>query len=91
MRITHHGGSQGVTGSCHELHFTDAHSVLIDCGMFQGQDARGKQRMEIDFPIDHVQALILTHVHIDHIGRIPYLLDAGFDKPIQRVPNALMF
>ena len=38
--------------------------------------------MQIDFPFDDVQALILTHVHIDHIGRIPYLLEAGFNKPI---------
>ena len=82
MQITHHGGHLGVTGSCHELHFTDSRSVLIDCGMFQGQDARGRDGMEIDFPLDDVQALILTHVHIDHIGRIPYLLDAGFNKPI---------
>ena len=50
--------------------------------MFQGQDARGRDGMEIDFPLDDVQALILTHVHIDHIGRIPYLLEAGFNKPI---------
>ena len=82
MQITHHGGHLGVTGSCHELYFTDTQSVLIDCGMFQGQDARGRHGMEIDFPMDNVQALILTHVHIDHIGRIPYLFDAGFNKPI---------
>ncbi len=82
MQITHHGGHLGVTGSCHELHFKDSRSVLIDCGMFQGQDARGREGMEIDFPLADVQALILTHVHIDHIGRIPYLLEAGFNKPI---------
>jgi metallo-beta-lactamase family protein len=82
MQITHHGGHQGVTGSCHELHFADAQSVLIDCGMFQGLDARGRDDMRIEFPIQQVQALIVTHVHIDHVGRIPYLLDAGFDKPI---------
>lgn len=82
MEITHHGGHQGVTGSCHELHFNDHQSLLIDCGMFQGKDARGRDGMQIDFPLDYVQALILTHVHIDHIGRIPYLLEAGFNKPI---------
>ena len=82
MQITHHGGHQGVTGSCHELHFTDAQSVLIDCGMFQGLDARGREDQHIEFPLDDVQALIVTHVHIDHIGRIPYLLEAGFNKPI---------
>ncbi|MEQ1826345.1 MAG: MBL fold metallo-hydrolase [Pirellula sp.] len=82
MQITHHGGHKGVTGSCHELHYTDSQSVLIDCGMFQGLDARDREDMRIDFPLDSVQALIVTHVHIDHVGRIPYLLDAGFNKPI---------
>jgi metallo-beta-lactamase family protein len=82
MEITHHGGHQGVTGSCHELHFKENQSILIDCGMFQGQDARGRDGMQIDFQLDDVQALILTHVHIDHVGRIPYLLEAGFNKPI---------
>lgn len=82
MQIIHHGGHEGVTGSCHELLYADSRSVLIDCGMFQGQDARGRTSMEIDFPLDAVQALILTHVHIDHVGRIPYLFDAGFHKPI---------
>jgi len=82
MKITHHGGHQGVTGSCHELHFAASRSVLIDCGMFQGLDAKMRNGMEIDFPLNDIEALILTHVHIDHIGRIPYLLDAGFNKPI---------
>lgn len=82
MQIIHHGGHEGVTGSCHELLYADSRSVLIDCGMFQGLDARGRESMEIDFPLDAVQALILTHVHIDHIGRIPYLFEAGFHKPI---------
>ena len=82
MQITHHGGHLGVTGSCHELHFGDSQSVLIDCGMFQGQDARGRDGMDIDFSLADIQALILTHVHIDHIGRIPHLLEAGFNKPI---------
>ncbi len=89
MRITHHGGHHGVTGSCHQLHFDDEHSVLIDCGAFQGQDAKHRDETIIDFPLDGIDALILTHVHIDHIGRVPYLLDAGFDRPIYcTVPTA---
>ena len=82
MQITHHGGHQGVTGSCHELQYADKKSILIDCGMFQGVDAKNHVDMDIDFPLDDVQALILTHVHIDHIGRLPYLFEAGFNKPI---------
>jgi metallo-beta-lactamase family protein len=82
MHITHHGGRFGVTGSCHQLHVTDSRSLLIDCGMFQGADARDRDELEIEFPLEGIQALILTHVHIDHVGRLPYLLDAGFNKPI---------
>lgn len=82
MSITHHGGHQGVTGSCHQLNITETRSLLVDCGMFQGLDARGRDDFSIDFPLDGIQCLIVTHVHIDHVGRIPYLLDAGFNKPI---------
>ena len=79
MQIVHHGGHTGVTGSCHQLFLSDTRSVLVDCGMFQGTDARKRNgEMEIDFPLDGVEGLVLTHVHIDHVGRIPHLFDAGF-------------
>ncbi|WP_394128911.1 MBL fold metallo-hydrolase RNA specificity domain-containing protein [Shewanella maritima] len=60
-------------------------SYLVDCGLFQGAETAGKssaEQLAIDFDISTVQALIVTHCHIDHVGRIPYLLAAGFDKPI---------
>lgn len=86
-RITHHGSTTGVTGSCHELHADAANSYLIDCGLFQGGDTANEGRtgqgsLGIAFPIDTIRALIVTHVHIDHVGRIPYLLAAGFEGPI---------
>ncbi|MBK1735834.1 MBL fold hydrolase [Halorhodospira abdelmalekii] len=85
-QIIHHGAVDGVTGSCHELRLADGRSVLIDCGLFQGVEAAPEgatfEQLQIDFPIDHVQALVITHVHIDHVGRIPYLLAAGFRGPI---------
>ena len=91
--IQHHGATTGVTGSCHELNVGPV-GVLIDCGLFQGQEeGRGANadNLAIDFPIDHIRALIVTHVHIDHVGRIPYLLAAGFDGPIIcSEPSAIM-
>lgn len=80
MDILHHGAVNGVTGSCHELLIGDQASVLIDCGLFQGEDS--KEDLSIKFDISHVIALIVTHCHIDHVGRIPYLFAAGFKGPI---------
>jgi len=80
MQILHHGAVNGVTGSCHELIINNKASVLIDCGLFQGEDS--KDDLSIEFNITRVTALIVTHCHIDHVGRIPYLLAAGFKGPI---------
>ncbi|MGI5308742.1 MBL fold metallo-hydrolase RNA specificity domain-containing protein [Rheinheimera sp. WS51] len=85
----HHGAVTGVTGSCHEYKIADDYSVLIDCGLFQGAETSGAgsagasaTNLQIDFAIEHIKALIVTHVHIDHVGRIPYLLAAGFSGSI---------
>ena len=81
MELTHHGAHQGVTGSCHQLDWADG-SLLVDCGIFQGDEAKKRPNPEIEFPLVGIESLLLTHVHIDHVGRLPYLLAAGFDKPI---------
>jgi metallo-beta-lactamase family protein len=87
LSFTHHGAVDGVTGSCHQLTLPGGDAVLVDCGLFQGAETSpdgrsGASRLEIGFPLDGIRALVVTHVHIDHVGRIPYLLDAGFDGPI---------
>ena len=93
INLKHHGGKLGVTGSCHELcinHYGNKHGILIDCGLFQGKDAKDKngndKKLDIEFPISHLKALILTHTHIDHIGRLPWLLAKGFKQPIYCTP-----
>jgi metallo-beta-lactamase family protein len=92
MHVTHHGGHLGVTGSCHQVHLNANRSILVDCGSFQGRDAKKRRESpEIDFPLDGIDALLLTHVHIDHVGRIPYLLEAGFHKPIYCTPPTAQF
>ena len=95
--INHHGAVTGVTGSCHELSYTlnhDRTGVLIDCGLFQGAETQEHSETPhssnqdsllddtIPFDISHIKALVVTHVHIDHVGRIPYLLAKGFTGPI---------
>ncbi|HHE0559908.1 TPA: MBL fold metallo-hydrolase RNA specificity domain-containing protein [Vibrio parahaemolyticus] len=80
MKVLHHGGKDTVTGSCHELQL-ERGSILVDCGLFQGKDALlGLQNrsLTIEFSLTKVKALVLTHAHIDHIGRLPWLLAAGF-------------
>ncbi|ROQ20032.1 metallo-beta-lactamase family protein [Marinimicrobium koreense] len=84
-KFQHHGGADGVTGSCHRYIASPDHAVLVDCGLFQGQDADHLDSLEqhqIHFDLSAVFALIVTHVHIDHIGRLPYLMAAGFKGPI---------
>lgn len=89
MNIQHHGAVNGVTGSCHQLNIDAQNAILIDCGLFQGADKgnnsesdNSEEHLTIEFDISSVQALIVTHCHIDHVGRIPYLLAAGFRGPI---------
>lgn len=84
VTITHHGAVNGVTGSCHQLTLESGEALLVDCGMFQGAESVNREEGDkvIDFPLDNIKALLVTHCHIDHVGRIPFLLAAGFDGPI---------
>ncbi|WP_035025463.1 MBL fold metallo-hydrolase RNA specificity domain-containing protein [Enterovibrio calviensis] len=77
-KITHHGAKTGVTGSCHQLDIAGG-KLLVDCGLFQGDETRS---LDIEFPVHDIDALLITHAHIDHIGRLPWLLAAGFNAPI---------
>ncbi len=88
ISLEFHGATEGVTGSCHQLSFLDE-SILIDCGTFQGTEARNHSELKIDFDISGLKGVALTHVHVDHIGRLPYLLAAGYSGPIYAsIPTA---
>ncbi|AHD13422.1 beta-lactamase [Pseudomonas sp. FGI182] len=81
--LSHHGGTRGVTGSCHQLHLDPSTSLLIDCGLEQGAEAApGAASAPLGFDVQGIQALVITHVHLDHVGRIPALLAAGYRGPI---------
>jgi metallo-beta-lactamase family protein len=82
--IKHHGAVNGVTGSCHELVVSDSSNhvncYLLDCGLFQEAETSGRSvndLLAINFDIANLRSLVVTHCHIDHVGRIPYLLAAG--------------
>jgi len=92
MRVRFHGAAGEVTGSMHEVEVA-GRRVLLDCGMIQG-DRHAEVRNLDAFPFDpsRLDALILSHAHIDHIGRVPLLVKRGFAGPIfaQRATMDLM-
>ena len=78
MEIQIFGAAKEVTGSCYSLSSKDE-KILIDCGLFQGSKENAKKNYE-DFPFNpsKYSALLLTHAHLDHCGRIPKLVKYGF-------------
>jgi metallo-beta-lactamase family protein len=76
--LTFLGATGQVTGSCYLLE-TDSSRILLDCGMFQGSKTIEKQN-EADFPFDpdSIDAVVLSHAHLDHCGRLPKLVKDGF-------------
>lgn len=78
MNLSFFGAAEMVTGSNYMLN-TENHNILIDCGMFQGNQETEKMNFR-EFPFNpaDVDILILTHAHIDHSGRIPKLVKEGF-------------
>lgn len=82
MKLEFYGAAQTVTGSNYILDVNNRR-IMIDCGLYQGCDAYEKLNAEpFHYNIKDVDALILTHGHIDHIGRIPKLVRDGYDKKI---------
>ena len=86
MKFQFHGAAQTVTGSM-VLLSVNGHTVMFECGLFQGrrQEAFEKNR-NFNFDPAGVEALVLTHAHIDHSGNIPNLVRKGFKGPIYATP-----
>lgn len=82
LTLTFHGAARTVTGSCHEFTYRDSR-FLVDCGLFQGsRTLEGLNAGAFGFNPAKVDAVILTHAHIDHSGLLPRLVAEGFTGKI---------
>ena len=82
MQVQFHGAAGEVTGSLHLVQAAGKR-ILLDCGLIQGSpEAEARNFAPFDFDAAGIDALVLSHAHIDHVGRVPRLLMAGFRGPI---------
>jgi metallo-beta-lactamase family protein len=90
MNITLHGAAGGeVTGSAYYVQ-TESANVLVDCGMFQGSNRiENFNRLPSQLGVDTLNAVILTHAHLDHTGRLPILAKMGYRGPVYGTPATL--
>ncbi|HEX5161180.1 MAG TPA: MBL fold metallo-hydrolase [Steroidobacteraceae bacterium] len=82
MQLEFFGAAGEVTGSCHILR-AGGRQLLLDCGMIQGgADAPARNRRAFPFDASDIDAVVLSHAHIDHCGRLPLLVKRGYRGPI---------
>jgi len=82
IKVSFHGAARTVTGSRHIVS-VNSENVLLDCGLFQGRRAETYERnLNFSFNPADIDALILSHAHIDHIGNVPNLVKKGFKGDI---------
>ncbi len=81
-KLTFYGATEGVTGSGYLLE-TDAVTILLECGLFQGSREEEKANEEpFPYQISKIDAVVLSHAHLDHSGRLPKLIVDGYKGPI---------
>ncbi|MBI2797547.1 MAG: MBL fold metallo-hydrolase [Gemmatimonadetes bacterium] len=82
MELEFSGAAREVTGSCHVVRHAGK-TILLDCGLFQGRRAAARAKNErLPLPVGEIDAIVLSHAHIDHAGRLPFLVAAGYQGPI---------
>lgn len=82
MQIEFSGAAREVTGSCHIVRANDR-TILLDYGMFQGSRKEANQKnLRLPLPVAEIDAVVLSHAHIDHAGRLPFLVNEGYKGTI---------
>lgn len=82
MELEIYGAAKGVTGSCHILR-VNGYQILLDCGLWQGnRKDEARNREPFPFAAEQLDAVILSHAHIDHSGRLPLLVKRGYQGPV---------
>jgi len=86
MHLQFYGAAGEVTGSCHILR-VQGRTVLLDCGLIQGgNEPDARNRAPFPFEAAQIDAVVLSHAHIDHCGRLPLLRKRGFRGPVYATP-----
>ncbi|HWH07022.1 MAG TPA: MBL fold metallo-hydrolase [Candidatus Paceibacterota bacterium] len=86
LRVTFHGGAESVTGSNFLVEGKEG-KILIDCGLEQGREACAECMYDpFAYDVSSIDALIITHAHLDHIGRAPKLMREGFKGKMYMTP-----
>jgi metallo-beta-lactamase family protein len=89
MKVTFWGAAGAVTGSMH-LAEAGGRRILLDCGLNQGRRKEAEQKnRHLPFPGSSIDAVILSHAHIDHSGNLPSLVRSGFSGPIYSTPASI--
>ncbi len=89
IRLHFWGAAQTVTGSSHHLECA-GQNILLDCGLFQGHRQQAREINEhLALPAEQLNAVVLSHAHIDHSGDLPLLVKQGYRGPIYTTPSTV--
>jgi len=86
VHVTFSGAAREVTGSCH-LVTVGEHTIALDCGLYQGRREESREKnIKLPFPPERLSSIVLSHAHIDHAGRLPFLTRNGYTGTIWATP-----
>jgi metallo-beta-lactamase family protein len=89
IKISFLGGAQEVTGACYLVEDKETgKKIMVDCGLIQGAGDDERNHERFSFNVSDVEAIFVTHPHLDHVGRIPKMVKEGFAGKIYSVPPA---